>query len=92
MRSCFKTKTLRQKHKDYIHDVLQCSVKFTEKQVQSIQILEKQNKLTSTLPTPNTLLTFKRDEFINQLYKFSTQPSMQGYSMGIIDCFYPELQ
>lgn len=44
MRSCFKTKTLRQKHKDSIHDVLQRSVKFTGKQVQSIQVLEKQNK------------------------------------------------
>lgn len=33
-----------QKQTDYIHDVLQGSVKFTGKQVQSIQVLEKQNK------------------------------------------------
>lgn len=49
----------------------------------------KQN-LWPLCPHPNTLLTFKGDEFINQLYKFSTQSSMQGYNMGLIDCFYPD--
>lgn len=96
MRSRFKTKTLRQKHKDYIHDVLHGSARFTGKQAESIHVLEKQNKAKQNLyilgPYPNTLFTFKGGGLVNLMYKRSTQPSIQGYSMGIIGCFYPDLQ